>query len=123
MDMSPNHPYSYVSDGYTVRDVINDYCSDNNITPAATGALSDYGVAEEIRNSSKRRPVILFGSIPTYEGSEESMGHAIIAYGRRLSDDGNGYICHYGYTQMANADRIFVSDSAAIWGSNTKFNP
>lgn len=104
--------------GKTIRDSINQLCSDYSISGQAHYRIGNIGISSELSNN---RPGIIFGWL-TSNPSPASVNvtpmgkifHAVTAYGT----SGAYYICHYGWK-----DYEHVKLDGGLVGSCTLFNP
>ncbi|CAG5521685.1 hypothetical protein [Streptococcus pneumoniae] len=104
--------------GKTIRDAINQLCSDYSISGQAHYRIGKIGVSSEISND---RPAIIFGWL-TSNPSPASVNtaargkvfHAVTAYGT----SGAYFICHYGWEGYEH-----VKLDGGLIGSCTLYNP
>ena len=104
--------------GKTIRDAINQLCSDYSISGQAHYRIGNLGVTSEISNG---RPAIIFGWLTKYPSpasvnvaARGKVLHAVTAYGT----SGSYFICHYGWDRYEH-----VKLDGGLVGSCTLYNP
>ncbi|NLL05507.1 MAG: hypothetical protein GX270_06925 [Clostridiaceae bacterium] len=111
-----SYGYGQSSTGWTICDVLNDYCDEFNISATASWGLGKIGANSELEEG---RPVILFGWLPDVSGSG-NVNHAVTAYGIRYGDYIKRYIVHYGWRGY---EKVYLGEDTWIGGigTNTRF--
>lgn len=113
IDIGDDLGYGAGTWAYDIADVINEFCSQQNILEEASWAIGVAGLNTEIK--SNKRPCILFGNL------DAAGNHAVVAYGYNDYENSgyNTMICHYGWN--GNYSEIHVYGGTSIFGSNTKY--
>lgn len=113
-----SYGYSESSYGWTIRNVLNDYCDEFNVSATASYSFGKIGVNSQILDG---RPVILFGKVPDVQYDHEPIiNHAVTAYGIRYGTYVNRYIVHYGWSGY---EQVYLGENTWIGGigTNTRF--
>lgn len=99
-----------------IADVLSAYCQEFGISANVSYELLNIGTNTQLKAN---RPVILFGSFPSLT-SNESIMHAVVAYGFHVPDDNpsGGYYVHYGWY---NYPKVILN--SGLVGNVTEFKP
>lgn len=96
-----------------IANVIDEFCSQQDLPEEASWAIGVYGITTEI--ATNKRPCILFGNL------DGAGNHAVVAYGYNEYENPGyyTYICHYGWD--GDYSEVHVYGGTSIFGSNTKY--